>query len=455
MNEPEANRKAEANLRRLICIRMFFHARFYYPIFALFFLEHGLSWVQFGILNGIWAVTIILLEVPSGALADTIGRKKLIVFSALCMMIEMLALLLAPMNGSLLVFALFALNRIISGVAEAAVSGADEALVYDSFKDAGRENDWSVILAKVQRFTSLAFFFSMMTGSAFYDPAFVNGLLEWIGFDQRFDSATLVKVPVGLTLVSSFIVLFASLGMTDCMQSKHKHSTKDTVHESFRKTKKAAVWIWHSPLPFAILLGSMVLDNVIRQFLTIGAAYWKVIELPLATFGLVASGMSLMGVFVPYFAKILADKRSVRENFFFLCVILVIGLFGIGEVIPYWGILPAAMLYFTMQCMNFLVSVYLNKEAASEDRATVLSFRSLSTNLSYGAASLLYSALIAWIQQQGTAPTIKGRKMAEQDAIFVEAIGWFPWYFMATVVLMIAFYFFRFGKKARPMTISP
>jgi hypothetical protein len=58
--------------------------------------------------------------------------------------------------------------------------------------------------------------------------------------------------------------------------------------------------------------------------------------------------------------------------------------------------------------------------------------------------------LIAWIQQQGTAPTIKGRKMAEQDAVFVEAIGWFPWYFLATVVLMIAFYLFRFGKKARP-----
>ena len=40
--------------------------------------------------------TIILLEVPSGALADTIGRKKLIVFAALCMVAEMLALLLAP-----------------------------------------------------------------------------------------------------------------------------------------------------------------------------------------------------------------------------------------------------------------------------------------------------------------------------------------------------------------------
>ena len=45
MNQPEANRKAEANLRRLICIRMFFHARFYYPIFALFFFG---TWIKLG-----------------------------------------------------------------------------------------------------------------------------------------------------------------------------------------------------------------------------------------------------------------------------------------------------------------------------------------------------------------------------------------------------------------------
>ena len=52
-----------------------FQRRFYYPVFALLF-EHGLTWEEFGILNGIWAISIILLEVPSGALADTIGRKS-------------------------------------------------------------------------------------------------------------------------------------------------------------------------------------------------------------------------------------------------------------------------------------------------------------------------------------------------------------------------------------------
>ena len=198
----------------------------------------------------------------------------------------------------------------------------------------------------------------------------------------------------------------------------------------------------------------MVLDNVVRQFLTIGAAYWKVIQLPLATFGLVAACMSLMGFFVPYLAKILADKRTPRGNFFLLSVVLIIGLLGIREVIPYWGILPAALLYFTMYCMNFLVSVYLNKEAASEKRATVLSFRSLATNLSYGAASLLYSALILWIRDKGVDPIVAGRELSNRDAEFVEAISWFPPYFVVTLVAMITFYLIRFGKKRNPPSIS-
>jgi len=41
-----------------------------------------------------------------------------------------------------LVFAAFLLNRILSGLAEALASGADEALAYDSLKMEGRAADW-------------------------------------------------------------------------------------------------------------------------------------------------------------------------------------------------------------------------------------------------------------------------------------------------------------------------
>ena len=446
MKNKDAIKIAHRNLRLFICFRMLFNARFYYPVYALIFLEHGLSWEDFGILNAIWAITIILLEVPSGALADTLGRKKLLVLAAVCMVVEMLALLFAPMNGSEYVFLLFALNRIVSGLAEAAASGADEALAYDSLKEAGLEKDWSKALEKAQRFTSLAFFFAMMTGSAFYDSSFVNSCLNGIGIDFSITAETAVKAPIFLTFISSLIVLGAALAMKDPFEQE-KMGAWETMRSSFKKTVEAGSWIWKTPLPFSILIAAMALDNVIRQFLTIASAYWNVIELPLATFGLVASGMSLMGVFIPRFARLLADRYSPQKNFFLLCPVLFIGLLGISYAFPYWGILPAVLLYATMQIMNYLVSRYLNEEASSERRATVLSFRGLSTNLSYGAVSILYSGLIAWIKTEGVSPIIMDKKLNEQDSIFVQSLGWFPWYFLVTLVLVFIFYRLRFRKS--------
>jgi len=57
--------------------------RFYYPVFAVLFLDFGLSVGQFAVLNAIWAATIVLCEVPSGALADAVGRRALVVASGL------------------------------------------------------------------------------------------------------------------------------------------------------------------------------------------------------------------------------------------------------------------------------------------------------------------------------------------------------------------------------------
>ena len=439
--------RAKRNLKLFICFRMFFNARFYYPIFAIYFLEHGLTWEEFGILNGIWAITIIMLEVPSGALADTLGRKKLLVLAGACMIIEMLALLYAPMDGSAWVFSLFAINRIISGVAEAAASGADEALAYDSLKAAGMEKEWGKALEKAQRFTSLAFFFAMMTGSAFYDSSFVNSCLGFLGFDFSVSDETTIKIPIFLTFLSSLIVLGAALGQKETIQASNQGAL-EAIRLSLRKTKVAGVWVLTTAFPFGILLAAMILDSVIRQFLTIASAYWSVIEIPLWTFGLVASGMSLMGIFVPRGARWLADRKSPSFNFFLICIVLTIGLFGLGYAIPVWGILPAALLYASMQSMHYLISRYLNEEASSERRATVLSFRGLATNLSYGAVSLLYSGLIAWIKTGQTKPLGEGRKLTEQDAVFVESLGWFPWYFLCSLVLVVFVYRFRFGKKS-------
>ena len=96
MSDSELERVAQRNMRAFTLFRMFFSARFYYPIYALLFLDYGLTLEQFGILNGVWAATIVLLEVPSGALADTLGRRKLLIVAGVLMVLEMAMLLVAP-----------------------------------------------------------------------------------------------------------------------------------------------------------------------------------------------------------------------------------------------------------------------------------------------------------------------------------------------------------------------
>ena len=180
----DLNKIAQRNVRAFTLFRMFFSARFYYPVYALLFLDYGLTLEQFGILNGIWAATIVLLEVPSGALADTLGRRKLLIATGIFMVLEMLVLLVAPIDGGAVLFSLFVLNRVLSGAAEAAASGADEALAYDSLKAAGQERSWGRVLERVQRDTSLAFFVTMMTGAAVYDAELVNAVLRLFGSAQ-------------------------------------------------------------------------------------------------------------------------------------------------------------------------------------------------------------------------------------------------------------------------------
>ena len=123
MSEPAQSDPLPSNVRLFIYFRFFFNSRFYYPVFTILFLDFGLSLEQFALLNVAWAISIVVLEVPSGALADTIGRRNLLVVTGVLMVAEMLLLCFVPKTDPAILFPVFLLNRLLSGTAEAAASG--------------------------------------------------------------------------------------------------------------------------------------------------------------------------------------------------------------------------------------------------------------------------------------------------------------------------------------------
>ncbi len=171
--EPDAG----GNPMKYVWFTTLYNARAYYPILAILFLDLGLTLDQYVMLNLVWAATIFLFEVPSGALADTLGRKTLLVSASVLMVVEMSCLLFAPKDGGWLLFSLCVANRLLSGLSEAAASGADEALAYDSLPEGKREDAWDDVLATAMRYRSVAFVLAMIIGGLMYDPSIVNRVL--------------------------------------------------------------------------------------------------------------------------------------------------------------------------------------------------------------------------------------------------------------------------------------
>ena len=171
------------NVRLFIAFRIFFNARFYYPIFTILFLDFGLTLEQFALLNAAWAAAIVLLEVPSGALADTFGRRNLLIVTGVLMVIEIALLCFVPLGNAGLLFAVFLVNRILSGAAEAAASGADEAIAYDTLKREGNALDWPQVLEKQMRMQSMAYIVAMSVGAAVYDPVLMQRVLNALGLN--------------------------------------------------------------------------------------------------------------------------------------------------------------------------------------------------------------------------------------------------------------------------------
>ncbi len=154
-----------ANIRLFIAFRIFFNARFYYPVFTILFLDFGLTIEQFALLNTVWAITIFSSEVPSGALADILGRKKLLVATSLLMVLEISVLAFVPLGNGNIIFWAFFTNRVLSGLAEAMASGADEAIAYDSLTTNGNTADWPKVLSLQMRLQSIGTIFTMTLGA--------------------------------------------------------------------------------------------------------------------------------------------------------------------------------------------------------------------------------------------------------------------------------------------------
>lgn len=119
-------------------------------IWVLYMVYKGMSLWQIGIVEGIFHLTSFLFELPTGVMADLLGRKKMIIAGRIC---SALSSILCLFGNSMWYFAFaFAIQAIGYNLN----SGSEEALIYDSMKFSGQESKYMKVNSRLNVILEIA-----------------------------------------------------------------------------------------------------------------------------------------------------------------------------------------------------------------------------------------------------------------------------------------------------------
>lgn len=108
--------------------------RFFDAFLILFFLEKGLSYTEIGGLYAIREIMVNVLEIPSGIVADTYGRKTSLLFSFL---LYLMSFWMFSLAGS---FWIFLLAMLLYGIGDAFRSGTHKGMIMEYLRLQGWSN---------------------------------------------------------------------------------------------------------------------------------------------------------------------------------------------------------------------------------------------------------------------------------------------------------------------------
>lgn len=120
------------------------------PLYAVYFLwfdDHGLTTAQVSNAFILWAVAVVVLEVPSGALADRVDRRFVLAGAFVLRVLGIVVWMCWPTHLGLM------LGAVSWALHDATASGSWEAMIYDELAALGLEDRYAALVARLDQAT--------------------------------------------------------------------------------------------------------------------------------------------------------------------------------------------------------------------------------------------------------------------------------------------------------------
>lgn len=343
-----------------------------YPLYLLYFENKGLSVQQISVLLAIWSLPVILLELPTGVMADHWSRRMMITLGSLCKASCYFVWILADS------FELFALGFILWGTGEAFTSGAEEALLFDSLKREGSEADFEAYLGKGRFLSGIGNILAAISGG-------------FIGTFLGITWALYHSVATGLIAAGiAFLYKEVNYYRERTLEEKEK---KETLKEALTFILRKKEILVFSLLAILVIGMSGILDEydslIAKDYgLSItGIGIWSAIR-----FLLIA-----LGCYLAHPLRKLVERTLKKKDCFrILCIFSItaavsLAVSGLLRTIKVMGLY--GMYYMIMAAADVIQEDFIQQKIEEEGRSTVHSILSLAMNLfgflCFGVLSLI------------------------------------------------------------------
>ena len=334
---------------------------------TLYFQARGLSYVQ---INSLWGVIVgvqALAEVPTGMIADKIGRKYSII----------IALALQFLGEFIFIFAnnylVFVMICIIAGIGFSFFSGCFEAMMYDSLKADHQEQHMQKVAGLNGSFALAATMIGAVIGG------FITANLQLSNFVHA----------IILTAFFVFLSFLASMFLKE-PSLEYRHSEDS----SFRLLKDGLNLIKTNRSLKRIIMLSLLAAPFLNYLLNFYPPYFVEANVSGYYFGVTLAMASLFGVFTSKYAYIFEKVFGVTKGM--MLAVLLPGIFYFLLAVISHSVISIILIVFAFGSMHIQKPIfldYLNRHIESRNRATVLSLINVITGFYVAIMGLLIGCL--------------------------------------------------------------
>lgn len=322
------------------------------PIVVPFYMANDLGMKEVMFLQGIYSITIVVLEIPSGYFADVLGRRKTLLIGTVFGFLGFLTYSVS--HG----FWGFLIAEIILGIGQSLISGADSAMLYDSLLDMKREKEY---LKYEGRVTSIGNIAEAVAGT-------LGGLLAGISLRAPYIGQTIIA----LIAIPSAFFLVEPVRHKALVLLRFKDIIS-IVQDSLFKNRAL-----QRNIIFSALIGTSTLT--MAWFVQ---PVFQRMELPIELFGISWTILNLIVGLTAAIAYQIEARLGEKLSVVIIALFIPAGYLAIG---PTPGFLALAFLVIFYIIRGFATPVlkdYINRLAESNVRATVLSVRNFIIRLNF------------------------------------------------------------------------